>query len=96
MRIRPQHFEGDDAKAAANLDKHGVPFPVALAVFADPNVKVVDSARPQDRESREQAIGMIMDRLFTAVLVMRGEVCRLISARRANAGEERAYGMCDT
>lgn len=92
----PRDFEWDDAKAAANLEKHGIPFPVAIAVFADPKVKILDTVRPQDQESRRKAIGMITNRIFTVVFVMRGEICRLISARRANAGEERAYGTCDT
>jgi uncharacterized DUF497 family protein len=39
---------------------------------------------------RRKAIGMIDGRLFT-VYVMRGEVCRIISARRANGREERIY-----
>jgi uncharacterized protein len=33
--MRPPAFEWDDAKAASNLAKHGVPFDYATRVFLD-------------------------------------------------------------
>jgi hypothetical protein len=91
----PHRFEWDDVKAGANLLKHGVLFPVAIAVFADPQVKVIDTVREIDGEHRRKAVGLIQGRLFTIVFVMRGHICRMISARRANVGEERACGTRD-
>lgn len=41
---------------------------------------------------RREAIGTIDGRLFTVVFIMREDVCRIISARRANAKEEAIYG----
>ena len=88
----PADFEWDNAKAASNLAKYGVSFEETLAVFADPACYVIETARPEDGEDRSKAVGMITGRLFTVVFVMRGETCRLISARRSNANEERSYG----
>jgi hypothetical protein len=34
-------FEWDDAKAAENLKKHGVSFPEASTVFADPLARTI-------------------------------------------------------
>jgi uncharacterized protein len=72
--------------------KHAVPFTVAIAVFADPDHIVIDTLRAEDGEYRQKIVGLIQDRILTVVFVTRGEVCRLISARRSNAKEERAYG----
>lgn len=91
----PIAFELDDAKAASNLAKHRIAFQAAVAVFADPNAVMVDTVRAIDGESRRKVIGRIQSRLFTVVYVVRSGACRLISARRANASEERAYGTHD-
>ena len=88
----PAVFDWDTAKAEANLAKHRVRFSVAVAVFSDPHHIVVETVRPGDGESRQKVTGRIGDRLFTVVFVMRGDICRLISARRSNATEKRAYG----
>jgi len=88
----PAEFEWDDAKAATNLAKHKVPFPFAARVFLDPNVVVQSTFRPGDGESRCKAIGRIETKLYVVVFVMRGQVCRLISARRTNTKEDRNYG----
>ena len=88
----PSGFEWDDAKAEMNAVKHGVRFEVAIAVFLDERHVVMDTTRPQDGEERRKVVGTIQGRAFTVVFVMRGGACRVISARRANTSEERAYG----
>ena len=85
-------FEWDDAKALANLAKHGVRFDYAVAVFLDPDGIDFDASRLQDGEARRKMVGRIDGRLFTVVYTERGDLIRLISARRANAQEERSYG----
>jgi uncharacterized DUF497 family protein len=87
-----QAFEWDEAKALANLAKHGVPFDYAAAVFLDPDGIDFDASRPEDGEARRKRVGRIEGRLFTVVYTERGDLIRLISARRANAQEERSYG----
>ena len=85
-------FDWDDAKADANLAKHGISFLAAVAVFADPVLVELDTERVSDREVRRKAVGMIERRLFTVVFTMRNNMTRIISARRSNTSEKRAYG----
>ena len=47
--------------------------------------------RPIDGEERFKALGLVEEKLFTAVCVWRGDLPRFISVRRSNTGEERAY-----
>ena len=84
-------FEWDDAKAAANLSKHGVRFEIAADVFLDEGLVDLDASRVVDAEARRKAIGMVEGRLFTVVYTKRQGVVRIISVRRANAKERRAY-----
>jgi uncharacterized protein len=88
----PTNFEWDDAKAAANVAKHNVPFQYAMRVFQDPEFIDSDVSRPEDKEMRRNAVGLFDGRLLVVVFTMRGDVCRIISARRPNSKEERRYG----
>jgi len=63
-----------------------------LAIFVDPTRITIDTSRAEDGDERRKTIGSIEGSLFTAVFVMRGTTCRLISAWRAKVQEERAYG----
>jgi uncharacterized DUF497 family protein len=85
-------FDWDDAKAAYNLAKHGVPFPYGARVFLDTNVIDFDASQPGDGEVRRKVVGMIEERLFTVVYTERDGVTRIISARRCNAKEGKLYG----
>jgi uncharacterized DUF497 family protein len=85
-------FEWDDAKDRSNRAKHAISFDEAIAVFADPDVVVLDVSRSQDGETRLKAIGLIEGELLVVVFSERGRVTRIISARRANRNEERSYG----
>lgn len=85
-------FEWDDAKDAVNAVKHGIDFEFAAFVFADPDMVIVPTIRPEDGEAREKAIGIVEGKLYIAVFHRRGDVIRIISARRANSQETRTYG----
>ena len=85
-------FEWDDDKARSNLEKHKVPFDYAARVFLDPDVVFVDVTRVADGETRCKAIGVVEGRLYVVVHTSRGGMRRIISARRTNLIEERAYG----
>lgn len=87
-----REFEWDDAKAESNLAKHGVPFSYATRVFLDPSLVEFDASREIDGETRRKAVGLIDGKLFVIVYAARGGTYRIISARRTNATEERAYG----
>jgi uncharacterized DUF497 family protein len=61
-------------------------------VFLDPNVVDFDASREGDIEVRRKAVGLIDGKLHAVVYVDRGGVRRVISARRTNVTEQRAYG----
>jgi uncharacterized DUF497 family protein len=85
------HFEWDPRKAAANRRKHGVAFEEACEAFFDPFLRPAD-AGDEAGEDREAIFGLTVGwRLLHVVFVERGEVFRIISARRATRPERREY-----
>lgn len=82
-------FEFDPAKSAANLEKHGIDFAGAQALWSDPD-RLEVPARSLD-ESRTQVIGRIGDVVWSAFITMRGDHSRIISVRRARDEEKAAY-----
>ena len=84
-------FEWDDAKAAANLAKHGVSFEHARAAFSDPfAIDLVDD-RHRYNEDRLVLFGMVDGHLLVVVHTLRGDTVRIISAREAEPHERRRY-----
>jgi len=83
-------FEWDSEKALLNWKKHTVNFEDAALVFADENrIERFDSEHSDD-EDRYITIGKVESVLFV-IYTERGEITRLISARRATAQERRNY-----
>ena len=88
-------FEWDKVKDAANRRKHGVSFDLATRVFLDPS-HVTAFDRIVDGEERFHAVGMI-DAVALLLVVhsyrddQRGEVIRIISARRPTRRERWVY-----
>jgi uncharacterized DUF497 family protein len=83
-------IEWDVRKAAWNHHKHGIDFADAVTVLYDPLALTV----PDDHavEQRSVTIGMdSLGRLLVVVYTWRADRVRLISARRATAGERRHY-----
>jgi len=73
-----------------NWKKHSVNFEDAALVFADENrIERFDSEHSDD-EDRYITIGKVESVLFV-IYTERGEITRLISARRATAQERRNY-----
>lgn len=87
-------FEWDEAKSKSNLRKHRISFETAVLVFNDPNA-LTEQDREIDGEARWRTIGMVDGQLilFVAHTVeeQKEEVVRIISARKATAGERREY-----
>jgi len=82
-------FEWDSGKAASNLRKHGVSFPEAATVFADPLAVYLDDG---SGIGRMVVIGTsLRERLLVVVHVERGSRDRLISARTASTVERQVY-----
>ncbi len=87
-----ERFEWDDAKAEWNEAKHGITFPKAEQVFDDPLHATMPDARHAEVEDRYITIG---ETFWGEVLVVahaeRGDLIRIISARRATPREKRRY-----
>lgn len=86
-------FQWDEQKNIANQKKHGICFETAAKVFGDPcRIELFDE-RHSLNELRFKTIGMI-DNIVTILVVVytpRGDVTRIISARKANSTERRLY-----
>jgi uncharacterized DUF497 family protein len=86
-------FEWDSSKNSINQEKHGLSFDEAIEVFADPNaLEIYDEDHSKD-ESRYKVIGMLQTRVVVISLIFteRGDIIRVISARKANKEEKDAY-----
>lgn len=85
-------FEWDPAKAASNLAKHGVSFEEASTSFDDPLGGILDDPRHSVSEARYILLAMSdRGRVLATMFTERGDVIRLISARRATRAERRSY-----
>jgi uncharacterized protein len=84
-------FEWDPVKAADNLRKHGVPFEYATRVFLDLHRLDRADSRRIYGEERRITLGAIEGRVFVIAYTPCGPAIRLISARKANAREQRQY-----
>jgi uncharacterized DUF497 family protein len=87
-----QGFEWDAEKAASNLKKHGVSFEEAESVFMDSfGLEELDEEHSQE-EVRWVLIGLSSSlRVLVTVYTERGSKIRLISSRKADAKERKAY-----
>jgi uncharacterized DUF497 family protein len=84
-------FDWDEAKAEANLRKHKISFRAASRVFDDPLVLIEQDLSEDYGEDRFLAIGRVGGLLISVVYTERGDCIRIISARKANGHEQRAY-----
>jgi len=82
-------FEWDSTKAEPNLAKHGVSFPEAATVFADPFSVYLDDGSGM---GNMVVIGTsLRERLLYVVHVERGDRDRIISARLSSPAERDVY-----
>ena len=89
-KIYDYFVEWDDRKNEVNFGKHGISFETAAYVFNDADrIEYYDTAH-NEFEDRYCTIGKVGDILFV-VYAERGNVLRLISARRATIREEGLY-----
>jgi uncharacterized DUF497 family protein len=85
-------FEWDEAKAARNLEKHGVSFREAITVFQDTLSRTFPDPFHSMQENRYITIG---ESAYATLLVIahtdRGDKVRIISAREVTRQERRFY-----
>jgi len=87
-------FEWDDKKAASNLKKHGVSFPEAQSVFYDDYAMQFFDDESSSEKERFLMLGHSnRGRILIVVHCERskGEVIRIISARKATSAEREYY-----
>jgi uncharacterized DUF497 family protein len=84
-------FQWDSAKAASNLQKHGVPFDYATRVFLDRRRQDGVDRRHTYGEERRITVGSIEGRVYVVAYTRRRAAIRLISARKASARETQKY-----
>lgn len=83
------NFEYDDDKSQANLEKHGIDFLDALALWKDPDLLEIQAK--SDDEPRFLVIGLIGAKHWSAVITYRNGTIRLISVRRSRKREVELY-----
>jgi uncharacterized DUF497 family protein len=81
-------FEWEDAKAAANWQRHGVMFQHAVRAISDPFAIEWFDDREDYGEARINLVGMCGGTLLHVTYTERGERIRIISARRAERHEQ--------
>lgn len=82
-------FEWDEPKRQLVLAERGIDLLDMRALFD--GREVVSYATPKHDEERWKTVGLIHGIAFAVVWTLRGEMIRLITARRARDGEERDY-----
>ena len=86
-------FEWDSEKSESNRKKHGIDFETAKSLWLDGNR--VEIHAPHPVEDRAILIAQYLNRVWTAIYTMRGDVIRIISARRARKKEVSLYEKKD-
>lgn len=85
-------FEWDSRKALLNKRKHGVTFEEASTIFGDPLSITIPDPAHSIGEDRFITIGTSANnKLIVVVHTDRDDIIRVISARKATAGERRQY-----
>jgi len=85
-------FEWDDKKANINRRKHGITFEEATTAFADKLSITIDDPLHSQDEDRLILIGMSKQlKTLVVIHVERGDIIRLISARKATKQEQNFY-----
>ena len=87
--MQNEEFEWDDAKAAANLRKHGYTFLFAAAAMADPDA--TERQDPNPYEDRWVKVCQLNGRLVAVSYTERNGRIRIISARKPTRPETREY-----
>ena len=81
--------EFDPGKSASNLEKHGIDFERAEALWQD--VRRVEIPARTTNEARWLVIGQIEGKHWSAVVTYREQRVRIVSARRSRKEEVALY-----
>ena len=86
--MKDQQFEWDDNKATKVLNKHNIDFEDMVQIFEGQQFIYQSD---QNGEVRWTTVGILEEQFFAVIYTMRGDVIRLITARRARENEKREY-----
>ena len=84
-------FEWDETKSRLTFSERGFDFAHAALVFSDKRRLERIDRRREYGEERRQTIGEVAGKTFFVAFTVRGDVVRIISARRAHDHEDTAY-----
>ena len=84
-------FTWDAEKARGNKRKHQVDFETAARVFLDLDRLEYYDMEHGEKEERWIAIGLVDPLILLVAYTERGKTIRIISARKANKNEQKAY-----
>ena len=87
-----RQFEWDPAKSAVNLEKHGMDFATAKALWDDPKA-LTAPAKITEAEPRYMTVAHLDGKLWSAIHTYRDGRIRIISVRRSRPGEAAAYAQ---
>ncbi len=74
-------FEWDEAKEAANVEKHGVSFELAKEAFFDiRRITAVDDAHSTETETRYYCFGEVNGKVLTVRFTLRDQKIRIYGA----------------
>lgn len=82
-------FEFDPKKSETNLEKHGIDFIDAQAIWQDPDFIEVQAR--SDDEPRSLVVGVLNGKHWSAIITYRLEKIRIISVRRSRESEVALY-----
>ena len=80
----------DEAKRARTLAERALDFADAALVFGGPTFEFADD-RKDYGESRTVCVGFLRRRMVVLIYVQRGATRRIVSMRKANDREQRAF-----
>lgn len=82
-------FEFNPDKSSANLEKQGIDFDQAQAIWNDSDF--VEIPLVTSDENRFMVVGMIAGKMWSGIITYRGETVRIISVRRSRKEEVAVY-----
>lgn len=82
-------FEFDENKSSSNLEKHGIDFHTAQALWNDSDL--IEIPVNTSDEPRFLVIGLLNSKHWSGVITYRGSNIRIISVRRSRKAEVNLY-----
>lgn len=85
------NFEWDNNKNATNIANHKISFLEAAEIFSFEDTVITLSNNHGNDVLRHKAIGNLKGKFYTVIFTYRGDLIRIISARRARKDEQQQY-----